>query len=71
MLSNKDMYLELDKIEAVLDELEKAGKTEEWAKLKATTLNVKLLHNLRTNMVTVMKHLGIELKPSTKRDDRA
>jgi len=64
MLSNEDLYDELETIEKVREGL----KSEfEKAQLKALVLGVKLLHNIRSNMVTVMKHQGIDLiKPKNK-----
>jgi hypothetical protein len=64
MLSNEDLYDELETIEKVREGL----KSEfEKAQLKALVLGVKLLHNIRSNMVTIMKHQGIDLiKPKNK-----
>jgi hypothetical protein len=58
MLANADIFEELEAIEKVRDGL----KSEfEKAQLKGLVLTVKLLHNIRSNMVTVMKAQGIEL----------
>ena len=58
MLTNKDIHLETEYIESVREKL----KDEyEKASLKSLVLIVKLLHNIRTNMVMVMKEQGIKL----------
>ena len=64
MLANADIFEELEAVEKVRDDL----KSEfEKAQLKCAVLTVKLLHNIRSNMVTVMKSQGIELaKPKIK-----
>lgn len=64
MLANEDIYEELEAIELMREGL----KSEyEKAQLKLAILTVKLLHNIRSNMVTVMKHQGIDLiKPKNK-----
>ena len=69
MISNKDLYSELEKIDEVLKQLESDGKTEEWAILKAASLQIKLQHNLRENMVTIMRHFNIELLKPAKKDE--
>ena len=58
MLSNKDIHEELDYIETVRQGSKDADVQ---ANLKALSLIIKLLHNIRTNIVTVMKHEGVEL----------
>jgi hypothetical protein len=65
MLANKDLYGDMEKLEK-LAENETDTATLLRAVLKAQMLTVKLLHNLRTNSVSVMKKYGIELvKPAT------
>ena len=58
MLSNKDLYEEIVEAEKVRDGLK---SDYEKAMLKMAILQVKLSHNLRTNIVSVMKHLKIPL----------
>jgi hypothetical protein len=66
MLANADIFDELEAIEKTREELKDPYQK---AQLKCSVLTVKLLHNIRSNMVTVMKHLGIELiKPKVERD---
>ena len=77
MLSNRDLYAEIEAIEKRIEKL--AGKDSlidkekiqlEIDKLKVGTFNLKLMHNIRANMVTIMKHFSIELlKPQTKKED--
>lgn len=62
MLANKDLYEEMQKMEAVVEELEKADKKVEAATLKSNILILKLLHSLRTNSVTLMRHNGIQIE---------
>jgi hypothetical protein len=67
MLRNKDLYEEINQI----DELIKQEKDIRWkALLKIGTLGLKLLHNLRTNLVAIMEKLGAEkiepMKDETK-----
>lgn len=70
MLTNKDLFEEIRNIENVIKELNEKGDIKDAAQLKVLTLMVKLLHNLRTNMVAVMKHLNVDLvKPSRRSDD--
>lgn len=80
MLSNRDLYAEIEAIEKNIEVVDKfiADMDEGYEKimlkikkdeLKTHTLNLKLLHNVRANMVTIMKHFKIELlKPQTKRE---
>jgi len=62
MIATRDLQKELNEIDKVLTLLWDNDEKVEWAKLKAVTLNTKLLTNIRTNMVTIMKHLDIEMK---------
>lgn len=39
------------------------------AMLKGAILQVKLLHNIRTNIVVVMKHMGIKLVEPKKQEE--
>jgi len=59
MISTKDLYEELAVIEEVIEKTTDAYKK---AQLKALSLQLKLLGNIRTNMVTVMKHQNIPIK---------
>lgn len=58
MISNKDLYKEIKDMDTYL-----ASEKDVYKKnvVKGLTLAIKLLHNLRTNMTVVMKHLKIEL----------
>ena len=67
MISTKDLYNEIkimeDAVQAETDAYKKAS-------LKAQILNLKLLHNLRTNTVKVMEHFNIEkVKPKQDTDE--
>ena len=67
MLSNRDLYAE---IEAIEKRMEKMKDGSEKDMLKIGTLYLKLLHNIRANMVTIMKHFNVELlKPQTKKEE--
>ena len=69
MLSNRDLYA---KIEAIEKRMEKMEDGPEKDNLKVGTLNLKLMHNIRANMVTMMKHFNVELlKPQAKKDGDA
>ena len=58
MISNKDLYKEIK----LMDDFVAAEKdVYKKTLIKGVTLVIKLLHNLRTNTVAVMKHQGIEL----------
>ncbi len=59
MISNKDLHEELAVIEEVIKTTEDNYKK---ATLKALSLQIKLLYNIRTNMVTTMKHNNISMK---------
>ena len=60
MLSHKDLYKEINTAEKVA---ENTDSTVDLLKtlIKLETLNLKLLHNVRANMVAIMKKAGIEL----------
>ncbi len=69
MITNKDLYKEQTDIKAVLDNPEATALEIAKAQLKASDLTVKLLHNLRTNMVSVMDKFGVEkVKPKVRED---
>jgi len=65
MISNRDLHEELDKIEKAI---ENAESDYDKAMLKAQSLQVKLLYNIRTNMVTVMRSLNIQMKSNEKKE---
>lgn len=68
MITNKDLLSEIKEIDRIAREL-KTDDPVRAAELKAQAITVKLLHNLRTNMVIVMKHLGITLVTPTRRTE--
>ena len=70
MISNQDLHAELKKIDAVLIQLEEAGDMKGWAELKTAELNTKLLYNIRTNMVTIMKHFDVTMKSNETRKEQ-
>ena len=71
MISTEDLYSEINKIEDLLKqdnitELESAKAT-----IKLNVLQTKLLHNLRTNSVKIMKHFNIEtVKPKQRYEEK-
>ena len=65
MLSNKDLYDEIETIQKAIDESETLSDLEKML-LKTQLLGLKLTHNLRTNTVAVMKHLNIDLVKSRR-----
>lgn len=58
MLANEHIHAETEYMESVR---EKIKDEYQKASLKGLILIVKLLHNIRTNMVVTMKHEGISL----------
>lgn len=61
MISNKDLRVELDKLEKVRNEV---GRTKyEEAMLKSQELIIKLLANMRTNQTLGLQGSGIDLVP--------
>lgn len=68
MLRNEHLLEEIKELEKQY-ELKKKTDPFEAAKLKSSILTNKLLHNLRTNMVTIMKHLKVPLLKPSHRDD--
>ena len=65
MLKNDDIYKEIEEAEAIRTALK---SDYEKAMLKMTILNVKLSHNIRTNITTVMKFFKIPLVKAGKRE---
>jgi hypothetical protein len=65
MLSNKDLYAEIEAIEEVAKTVTDPVKK---AELKAACLSLKLLHNIRANQVSIMMKEGVELVKSPKKD---
>jgi len=71
MLSNRDLYSEIETAEALLKKKEISDVEYRKASIKLQTLNLKLLHNIRANMVTQMKAQGIDLlKPADKSEEK-
>jgi len=63
MLTNRDIYEELENIELARKTLK---SDYEKTVLKAFVLILKLLHNMITNQTTIMKAQGIKLVDSDK-----
>ena len=57
MISTQDLFKEIKVIEEVV---QKEKDDYKKASLKAQVLNLKLLHNIRTNTVLVMKKFGVD-----------
>ena len=68
MLSNKHIYEELQKIDEVIA---KVKDDEAKALLKSNTIIIKLLHNIRTNLVSMMKKYDIPLIEGGKQTEDA
>ena len=69
MISNKDLYKEIEGMDVYI-----AAEKDTYKKtvVKGLTLMIKLMHNIRTNTVAVMKHFKIELvKPREGADATA
>ena len=70
MISTADLYKELDNIKDVI-----AKEKDEYQKalLKSNELIIKLLHNIRTNMVLVMDKMGVQKvkNPNPKTDEKS
>lgn len=67
MIATQDLYKEINIIEEVLKSKENISDDDyRRLELKLGVLNLKLLQNLRTNSVKVMRKLGIPLE--SKRD---
>jgi hypothetical protein len=58
MLANKHIYSEIELAEKIRENLD---SDYEKAMLKMAILNIKLQHNIRTNMTTIMKFFKIPL----------
>ena len=65
MISTVDLFKEIKIIEEVI---KKEADPYKKAMLKAMELQLKLLHNIRTNTVLVMDHFKIQ-KVKTERSD--
>jgi len=65
MLSNKDLYDEIEVIQTAIDSDNELSAFEKM-QLKTQLLGLKLTHNIRTNIVAVMKHSNIELVKSRR-----
>ena len=57
MLRNKDLYEEINQIEELA---KKEPDVFKKALLKIGTLGLKLLHNIRTNLVSLMEKIGAD-----------
>jgi hypothetical protein len=67
MISTVDLFKEIK----VMEEAVKAEKdVMKKATLKAAILNLKLLHNIRTNTVLVMDHFGIQKVKSERTNEQ-
>ena len=71
MLSSQAIHEEINFANATIKKED--AKTEELLKVvvKLLTLELKLLHNIRTNQTIELKHLGIELKEPKKEDEES
>ena len=67
MIANRDLHTELEVIDKVIEEEKDNYKK---ATLKALSLQIKLLSNLRTNLVTIMKHLNISMKKAPEQQEQ-
>lgn len=61
MLSNDHLYEELEKLDNLIKDDEDLA-TSEKAFIKSQTLIIKLLHNIRSNTFSMMKHMGLDTK---------
>jgi len=68
MLANKDLSTEIKELEKVVDKSKEKNELGA-AQLKAQVLMLKLLRNIRTNQVLIMRHEGIELIKPSRADD--
>lgn len=66
MISNNDLHEELSVIEEVVKNETDVYKK---ASLKALSLQIKLLYNIRTNMVTIMRSLNIPMRSNVKSNE--
>ena len=67
MISTQDLFKEIKVIEEVVQNEKDAYKK---ASLKAQVLNLKLLHNIRTNTVLVMQKFGVEKVKAEKNGEQ-
>jgi hypothetical protein len=67
MLSNSHLWEELKKIDATIKNEKDSFKS---CVLKIGDLMLKLMHNIRTNQVEMMKKMGIELLKSNRDDNQ-
>ena len=67
MLSNSHLYEELKKIDVAVKNEKDSFKA---CVLKIGDLILKLMHNIRTNQVEMMKKMGIELLKSNREDSQ-
>lgn len=65
MLTNQALYEEITAAEKVREDT-----TDEVAKalIKMAVLQVKLLHDIRSNQVAIMEHTDVPLKKGIKKD---
>jgi len=68
MLTNKHLNEEIRTVEDDIESLRKEGDIYEASSLKAQVLNLKLLQNIRANVVRVMEHLKIPLVKSERKE---
>lgn len=70
MISTDDLYKELTKYdELTKDDVKVTDEDYKKAMIKLSILNAKLLGNIRTNIVRVMKHFKVPLIEPRKRQD--
>ena len=65
MLANRDLYDEIEAIQKGIDSDKKLSEFEKM-QLKTQLLMLKLVHNIRTNTVAVMKHFQVDLVKSKR-----
>lgn len=68
MISNRDLYKEIESAEKVMDESDDEASLLK-VLIKTNTLMLKLLHNIRVNMVLSMKHAGMTFPDKNSRND--
>ena len=66
MLTNQDLHEEIDALDKQCESMEEGY---EKASLKTSILLLKLVHNIRTNQVSIMKAQNIPLKKIEKKQD--
>ena len=68
MISTEDLYKELTKYdELTKDDVDVSDVAYKKAMIKLSILNAKLMGNIRTNIVNIMKHFNINLMSSKNR----